>query len=82
MNAEEATGMFTIGASFLAETGGEAGIEKRKFVFVDNFVHVVTGDRHFGSSDKSEIFPFDVVLIALFGDTWSEASTFEYARIN
>ena len=77
VDAEETTSVFAVGASFFAETGGKAGIAEREFVFVDDFVHMITSEWHFGRSDQCEIFAFDIVFVGLFGGTRIKAAALE-----
>ena len=75
--SEEAAGVLAVGASFFAEAGGVAGVAEREIFFVDDFVHVIAGERHLGGSDHGKIFAFDVVFVALFAAARIEAAAFE-----
>ena len=77
MDAEEATGVFTVGASFFAEAGGVAGVAEREILFVNDLVHVIAGERHLGGSNHGEVLAFNIVFVALFAAARIEAAAFE-----
>ena len=77
MDAEETASVFAVGAGFFAEAGGVAGVEERELVFVEDFVHVVAGEGHFGGGDESEVFAFDVIFVGLVARSGVETATFE-----